>query len=105
MVLPEQGANGMKFAVGTSALDRHVTVGVAGESDLQASTRLGDVLYGAIATRPTAITVDLAGLTFIDSTSIGILVGARRSALEHGIGFTVTSPRGNVLRVLEMIGV
>jgi anti-anti-sigma factor len=49
--------------------------------------------------------VDLRGLVFIDSTSIGILLAARRAALHHGSTLHIAHPRGHVLRVLQVAGV
>jgi anti-sigma B factor antagonist len=82
----------------------HVTIVLAGDADLASKDQLRRVLFDAVAERPTRVTVDLRGLVFIDSQSIGTLVAARRSAVENGATFRVTNPRGQVLHVLRMAG-
>ena len=49
--------------------------------------------------------VDLRGLVFIDSASVGLLLAARQAALHHGNTLRVAHPRGQVLRLLQVAGV
>jgi hypothetical protein len=42
--------------------------------------------------------------SFIDAGSIGILVAARRAALEHDCAFLLTNTRGQVRQVLTVAG-
>src|SRR5262245_44082883 len=59
-------------------------VTVAGELDVATSPQLRDCL----AATEGDVVVDLAGVTFIDSTALGVLVGAQKSA--HNAGFTLS---------------
>ena len=59
----------------------------------------------ALAAKPTRLEVDLAEVGYIDSTGIGVLVGASHHAEEAGCGFEVTHPQKNVRRVLGLLGV
>jgi anti-sigma B factor antagonist len=83
---------------------RCTTIALVGEADLCSSDELHDALFGAIGNRPAKIIVDLAGLVFIDSMSIGTLVAARRAALEHGSSLVAINPRGQARRVFEITG-
>ena len=49
--------------------------------------------------------VDLAGVPYLDSTGIGVLVGAAHRADEAGADLAVLNPQRNVARVLDMLGV
>lgn len=50
------------------------------------------------------LVVDLAGLTFIDSSGITELVEARRACLDRNGAFTLRSTTPTVRRVLEITG-
>jgi anti-anti-sigma factor len=85
--------------------DGEITIVLAGEADSTTIDRLRQVLFDAVGQRPMRVTVDLRGLIFIDSSSIGALVAARRAAVEHRCEFRVGHPQGQVLRVLTVAGV
>ncbi|MGC9669639.1 STAS domain-containing protein [Planosporangium sp. 12N6] len=82
-----------------------VTVTLAGNADLATVDALRAALADATAGRPARITVDLLGLTFIDSISISALIVARRAAQTQGIVFTAIQPRGYVRKALTLTGV
>jgi anti-sigma B factor antagonist len=49
---------------------------------------------------------DLAGATFIDSTVVGVMVGARRRSAESGGSVAVVAPAGGApARVLTLVGI
>jgi len=50
------------------------------------------------------IIVDLAGLTFMDSTGIGVLMAADRRSAGHGRTFVLRAPPAQVARVLQLSG-
>jgi anti-sigma B factor antagonist len=50
------------------------------------------------------LVVDLARLTFIDSSGLGALHGARRRAIEEGGNLVVSRPSAVVHRVFEITG-
>jgi anti-sigma B factor antagonist len=79
---------------------------LAGEMDLSVQEQVRRALAALLAPdTPTRVEIDVSGLEFIDSTSIGMLVGARQGARAAGCDLVVTCPRGMVLRVLEITGV
>lgn len=96
----------MAFSYAASRSGERVCLALAGEMDLsvqeQVRSALADILAGAT---PCRIEVDVSALEFIDSSSIGVLVGARHAARAAQCTLLVTHPRGMVLRVLETIGV
>jgi len=77
---------------------------LSGELDMATSPRLERVLSGVLAAMPPALAIDLAGLTFLDSTGIRVLIDAGRRASGQGCAFTLLSPRPNVLRMLRLTG-
>src|SRR3954447_21050822 len=67
------------FSVEDEEIDAttHV-VNVAGEVDLYSAPELKERVLSAIDAGKTRIVVDLSKTTFIDSTTLGVLVGARK---------------------------
>jgi anti-anti-sigma factor len=85
--------------------DGGVVVEVRGEIDLASSERLRDTLKELVTRlRPTAITVDLLHVTFIDSTGIGALASGSNAAHTHGIPFTARHPSPFVATQLRTTG-
>jgi anti-anti-sigma factor len=78
---------------------------LAGEADQTAADQFATALAEATTAPYREIVVDLRGLISIDSTSIGILLAARRTALCQGAIFRIAHPRGEVLRALQVAGV
>ena len=48
--------------------------------------------------------VDLTGLEFLDSTGLGVLIGAHRRAAERGGSFRLVVSDGPILRLLNITG-
>jgi anti-anti-sigma factor len=87
--------------VGTS-----LTVRLAGELDLNTIDELDEVLTAAIGQPDTAtVEVDLDEVSYIDSTSIGVLVAGLRAANQVGCALHVSHARGMVQEVLDVVGV
>jgi anti-sigma B factor antagonist len=77
-------------------------VTVTGEAGLYAAPALQDAMLRAIADGATAVIVDLTGVTFIDSTTIAVLVAAERK-LRPAAGKVVLVARdANVVRVFQI---
>lgn len=50
------------------------------------------------------LVVDLTQLEFLDSTGLGVLIGAHRRAAEHGGSLRLVVPDGPILRLLNITG-
>jgi anti-anti-sigma factor len=86
--------------------DDIATVTVRGEIDLATSTRLNRELDIALdePPPPARLRIDLAGVTFMDTTGVAVLLKARRRALELGARFSVSSTSPTIGRLLEITG-
>lgn len=92
------------FSVSVEERDRaRYVVTVVGELDLARAEGLGEQLDALLA--PGAlVALDAAGLTFMDSTGLRILLRATARAADRGAGFRLVAPQAAVLRVLELSG-
>jgi anti-sigma B factor antagonist len=79
-------------------------VDVAGEVDLYSAPELKMHVLDAIDAGKTRIVVDLTRTTFIDSTTLGVLVGARKRLRVHNGTLAVVCPDPDKLGLFEMTG-
>ena len=94
----------LEITTGTVGEDRLVSV--AGEVDVSCADELRAAIDAQIAEGVSGeLVVDLAEVPYIDSTGIGVLVGAAHHAAEKGVSFEVVRPQKNVARVLGLLGV
>jgi anti-sigma B factor antagonist len=93
------------FSVDDEEVDAttHV-VTVAGEVDLYSAPELKMHVLDAIDSGKNHIIVDLTNTTFIDSTTLGVLVGARKRLREHNGVLAVVCPDPDKLGLFEMTG-
>ena len=84
--------------------DGVVRLAVAGEIDLATAGQLDDAIAQAVAGGCAEVIVDLAEVSFCDSTGIGAIVRARNAAALEGATVHVINPRGPVYRVLDVTG-
>lgn len=78
---------------------------VEGEVDVSNADELRNAVDAALALDAPEVTVDLSQVPYIDSTGIGVLVGAAHRAADAGKKLVVASPQKNVARVLGLLGV
>jgi anti-sigma B factor antagonist len=93
------------FSLSEEELDdhRHV-IAVTGEVDLFTAPQLKSALHGAIAAGKRGVVVDLSETSFIDSTALGVLIGALRR-LREGDGLLVlVNGNESISRTLEITG-
>jgi anti-sigma B factor antagonist len=79
-------------------------VDVKGEVDLYSAPRLKDRLGELTAAGRDHIAVDLAGVEFLDSTGLGVLIGALKRCREAGGILALAAPRDPVRKVLAITG-
>lgn len=79
-----------------------VVVRPDGELDLDSAADLRHELFGAIEDGATDILVDLEKTTFIDSMTIGVLLGAVRRLQQRGGELRIACADPNITRIFEI---
>jgi len=93
------------FSVQRSVLDHGVgLVELAGEIDISTAPRFKEELEALIAEGHTDVVIDLSEVAFIDSTALGVLVGAVRRLHPHGGRMVVVAQSHPVMRPLTLTG-
>jgi anti-sigma B factor antagonist len=83
--------------------ERGVTVvALSGDVDVAQGLGLRDVLGEVLSGPPGPVVVDLAGVRFLDSSGVGLLVTSHRRAAQDGRGFAVSGPGDAVQRTLQL---
>jgi anti-sigma B factor antagonist len=93
------------FSVTDQEVDEgtHV-IEVSGEVDLYSAPELKEHVLTAIDNGKYRLVVDLSKATFIDSTTLGVLVGARKRLREHDGTLAVVCADDDKLSLFEMTG-
>jgi anti-anti-sigma factor len=103
MCPPADAADLGGLRVATDAGERAVVVQVEGELDLAGAPRLAAALESTDAGGRRPLVIDLASVSFIDSTGVRALVDAARSARESERPFALLTPSPAVIRVLDLV--
>jgi anti-sigma B factor antagonist len=92
-------------ALSVSSSGDALVLTMRGEIDFTNAANLTTAIRAAVADeRPARVRVDLAEVTFVDSSGIGVLVSSMRAAGEVGAGFVVEHPIPNVFEQLRITG-
>jgi anti-sigma B factor antagonist len=97
---PTYPATARPFAVEASVDAGEAIVAVSGEVDISTAARLRDALHDLPGER---LIVDLCGVSFMDSTGLGVLLAAR--AERPGGRLAIVCPPGPVRLLFEVSGV
>jgi anti-anti-sigma factor len=77
-------------------------VAVSGDLDLNSAPALTRRLRELLSLQPSTLTLDLAGVTFMDSSGLSALVAALHEADVRGVGFALASVPDQAHRVLHL---
>ncbi len=60
--------------------------------------------YEIFTHRPQLFIMELSGVTFMDSSGLGLILGRYRLTKEAGIRFRLDNPNVNVMRIIKLAG-
>ena len=93
------------FEVVASRTRGEVVVAIRGELDTYTAPRLRSQLRALILDQVThTVVLDLSRMTFIDSSGLGVLVGALKWTRGQGGQLTLANPTRSTRKVLEISG-
>jgi anti-anti-sigma factor len=99
--MSEAAANGLQIEV-TQTEGAPVLLALGGELDLVSSTAFTRAVADLQQLQPARVVIDLAGLTFVDSSGVNALVQAVRAVEADGGGAVLAAPSPPTLRILEI---
>ena len=95
----------MALEISSEIIDTKAIIRIEGEVDVSNASELRDALDTALADGAKEVEADFTEVAYIDSTGIGVLVGAAHRAQESGSVLVVANPQKNVERVFTLLGV
>lgn len=90
------------FWITTESLGGTSVLTVYGDADLHTAPELRERLSEAIDDGAEAIVLDLSGTTFLDSMSLGVLLGAMKRLRARHADMRLVVSRPDVLRIFEI---
>ena len=94
----------MDIGLEVSDRDGWTVLTVTGEVDVATAPRLREQLIGLVGRECYRIVVDLGAVDFIDSTGLGVLIGALKRVRSHDGDLMLICSQPRVLRVFEITG-
>jgi anti-sigma B factor antagonist len=94
----------MNLSMTVSSTGAQSVLDVRGEVDLHSASQLQDRLLQLIATGRRSVVVDLTGLSFLDSTGLGVLVAARNEAERAGAALRLVCTSERMLKLFRITG-
>ena len=79
-------------------------ISVTGEIDVATAPQLREYLHRVIARGQATVVLDLLGVTFLDSTALGVLVGALKRCRELGGELHVVVSDARIRKIFEITG-
>ncbi|HEY3942142.1 MAG TPA: STAS domain-containing protein [Acidimicrobiales bacterium] len=77
---------------------------VRGDIDVATAPVLRDRLQSRVAQGSATVVVDLLGVSFLDSTALGVLIGALKRCREAGGELRLVINEARILKVFEITG-
>jgi anti-sigma B factor antagonist len=85
-----------------SAEQRPNVLPLEGEIDLHVSPRVAESLVAIVKNKPDHLVVDLAGVTYVDSSGLAVLIEGMQKVEEYGGRFALTGLQENVRSIFEI---
>lgn len=81
-----------------------VKISVAGEVDIYTAQGLKERLYSIVDTQQLDLRIDCKDLNYIDSTGLGIFVGALKKARQYDRKVYISSLKDNIRKLFTITG-
>jgi anti-sigma B factor antagonist len=94
----------MELSLATRAIAEHTVLEVGGEVDVYTAPRLRERLVELIDGGAHHIVVDLNRVDFLDSTGLGVLVGALKRVKAHDGSLSLVCTQDKILKIFKITG-
>ena len=84
--------------------DHGPSVSVSGEIDIYTAQQFKESLYHVVDASDKDVTIDCGSLNYIDSTGLGIFVGALKKTKLNGRNIYITNMKDNIKKLFVITG-
>ena len=94
----------MELGLDVREVDSHSVVDVKGEIDVYTAPKLREKLIELVSDGSYDIVVNLEGVDFLDSTGLGVLVGALKRVKAHDGSLSLVCTQDKILKIFKITG-
>lgn len=94
----------MELGLDVSKVDGHAVVYVKGEIDVYTAPKLREKLIELVSEGSYNVIVNLEGVDFLDSTGLGVLVGALKRVKAHDGTLALVCTQDKILKIFKITG-
>jgi len=92
----------MELSLATRTVAGHMVLEVGGEVDVYTAPRLRERLVEMVDAGARRVVVDLGGVDFLDSTGLGVLVGAMKRLRQANGTFGLVCAKESLLKIFRI---
>jgi anti-sigma B factor antagonist len=94
----------MELGLDVRTVGSHSVVSVKGEIDVYTAPKLREKLIELVSEGSYDVVVDLEGVDFLDSTGLGVLVGALKRVKAHEGSLSLVCTQDKILKIFKITG-
>jgi anti-sigma B factor antagonist len=94
----------MELGIDVRRVDSHAVVDVKGEIDVYTAPKLREKLIELVSEGAYDVVVNLEGVDFLDSTGLGVLVGALKRVKAHDGSLALVCTQDKILKIFKITG-
>jgi anti-sigma B factor antagonist len=94
----------MELGLDVSKAGSHSLVDVKGEIDVYTAPKLREKLIELVSEGSYDVVVNLEGVDFLDSTGLGVLVGALKRVKAHDGSLSLVCTQDKILKIFKITG-
>ncbi len=94
----------MELGLDVHNVDGHAVVDVHGEIDVYTAPKLREKLIELVSEGTYHVVVSLEGVDFLDSTGLGVLVGALKRVKAHDGTLALVCTQDKILKIFKITG-
>lgn len=94
----------MELGLDVRKVNAHAVVDVKGEIDVYTAPKLREKLIELVSEGSYDVIVNLEGVDFLDSTGLGVLVGALKRVKAHDGSLAIVCTQDKILKIFKITG-
>jgi anti-sigma B factor antagonist len=101
--IAEEGRN-MELALTSRTVESFEIIEVGGEIDVYTAPKLREAIVAAVDAGHIRLIIDVQRVDFLDSTGLGVLVGALKRVRADGGSLDIVCTQERILKIFEITG-